>query len=158
MRGHHQSRNNRDLYIISYEDDERWKANGFEIQGTLFRNDSRKFCDDVPKGYDSFKSWKGKPDEPSPKDFLPEMRNIAFNEELTARGLGKLIMANMDQSMRRLVQEHIQKSLNMEESDARILHIWDFLWNLHGNENMITESVIEKLKQKNMTAESYYEL
>ena len=41
--------------------------------------------------------------ESSPQEFLEEMVKIAYDKELSAKGLGRLILANMNDSLKEIV-------------------------------------------------------
>ena len=140
-----------------YFHDNRWKNNGFEINGTFFSNDSKKFSDWIDNSQ-KCRNWQGLPGEDSPQDFLESMVTTAFNEELTAKGLYKLILGNLSESLREVTQEHIRKTVHVDEMDAKILYLWDFLWTLHGKAEEISELAFEKLKQRNLTFASYVEI
>ena len=140
-----------------YFRDNRWKSSGFEINGTFFSNDSKKYSDWVDNAQKT-RNWQGLPGEDSPQDFLESMVTTAFNEELTAKGLYKLILGNLSESLREVTQEHIRKTVHVDEMDAKILYLWDFLWTLHGKAEEISELAFEKLKQKNLTFGSYVEI
>ena len=70
-----------------------------------FSTDERKFYDKLPRNILCHMNWKGDSEgESSPQEFLEEMVKIAYDGELSAKGLGRLILANLDDSLKEIVR------------------------------------------------------
>ena len=70
-----------------------------------FSTDERKFYDKLPRNILCDMNWKGDSEgESSPQEFLEEMVKIAYDGELSAKGLGRLILANLDDSLKEIVR------------------------------------------------------